>query len=71
MLSDPIKTNLVGPDQPKIINFDKTCSVFLDFQKTKDMEPSEIKSKKNINNLIMLTPAYFCDISHFCHVVQL
>ena len=49
MLLDPIKTNLVGPDQPKIIYFDKTCGVnnfkmliFLDFQKTKDMGPSEI-----------------------------
>ena len=50
MLLDPIKTNLVGPDQPKIIYFDKTCGVkiikllilFLNFQKTKDMEPSEI-----------------------------
>ena len=51
MLLDPIKTNLVRPAQSKIIYFDKTCGVkiikllifFLDFQKSKDMEPSEIK----------------------------
>ena len=54
MLLDPIKTNLVGPDQPKIIYFDKTCGVnnfkmlifFLDFQKTKNMELSEIEFQR-------------------------
>ena len=60
----------------------KLLIFFLYFHKTKDMEPSKIlfrrymflvfvNLKKNINNLIVLTPADFRDISHFCQVVQL